>query len=308
MLVKTNHPLHRCMAMLCSCGIFLLGALSGQARAFLVETTDGGLPIRWPTANAGFYINAAGGPVGSLAALQAALATWSNVSASNFSFTYKGTTSSTNDGDNDGRNIICFGDLGAGYGSTLALNTFWFNTQTGVLNDSDIRLNTAFDWAADRSPYALDVQTLALHELGHALSLKDLYGGSDTAKVMYGYCSEGILKRSLTPDDMSGIAYLYPGAGTTTTTTIKAGTTTTTIDPGAPCPAQYVLGPGHPQLDKLRAFRDGVLSRSAVGRRIMHIYYDHADSITTVLERSPALRAAARRFFEAAALLAAGRH
>ena len=78
--------------------------------------------------------------------------------------------------------------------------------------------------------------------------------------------------------------------------------TTSIYVPPVPCPAEYALGPDHPCLEPLRAFRDGVLSRSALGRRIIELYHDHAAGIRQALERSPALRAAARIVCEAAAL------
>ena len=71
---------------------------------------------------------------------------------------------------------------------------------------------------------------------------------------------------------------------------------------GSSCPAKAALGNDNPNLEKLRAFRDGPLAQSEAGRRITRIYYEHAGSITAALDRSPALRAAARKFFEAAAL------
>jgi hypothetical protein len=86
-----------------------------------------------------------------------------------------------------------------------------------------------------------------------------------------------------------------------TTTTTLASTTTTTAAPV--CPAKKVLGQDSPKLEKLRAFRDGRLAASAVGRRLIAVYYSHAGSMDAALERSPVLRAAARSFFEAAAWL-----
>ena len=305
--MKNKQTLRHYVAMLCTGSVLVLCACSGQAWGYQVSTTGTGLEIRWPTPSAGFYINTAGGPSGSLSAIKAALQTWTNVSASNFSFAYKGTTTSTNCGSNDGTNITCFGSLGPQEADTLALNTYWFDSTTGYLADSDIEFNTDFAWATDSSPSALDVQTIAVHELGHALSLADLYGSGDTAKVMYGSAEPGEIKRVLTQDDMNGIIHLYPGgAASTTTTTAPSGTTTTTIlVPGGSCPAAYALGQDHPYLEKLRAFRDGPLAHSAPGRRIIRIYYDNAGSINAALERSSALRSAARGFFEAAALLMA---
>jgi hypothetical protein len=86
-----------------------------------------------------------------------------------------------------------------------------------------------------------------------------------------------------------------------TTTTVAPSTTTTTTGGKKLCPAKQVLGADNPKLENLRGFRDSKLAQSAVGRRIINIYYNNADSINAALERSPALRAVTRRFLEAIA-------
>jgi hypothetical protein len=88
-------------------------------------------------------------------------------------------------------------------------------------------------------------------------------------------------------------------SGSTTTTSVAAATTTTTTT--GICPAKKALGENNPKLENLRDFRDSRLAQSAVGRRIINIYYNNADSINAALERSPALKAAARRVLEAIA-------
>ena len=295
--MKNKQPLHS-IAVLFARTIFVLFVCSEYAWGYQVSrVSDSGPEIRWATPSADFYINTAGGPLGTLSAIQAAMKTWTDVSTSKFSFIYRGQTTHTNCGINDGTNITCFASLGAGDANTLARNTYWFSAQTGFLSDSDIEFNTDYAWATDRSMNALDLQTLTLHELGHSLSLEDLKNTGDTAKVMYGFCDLGEIKRSLTQDDKDGITYLYPGGGTTTTTTIITVT----------CPAEYVLGQDHPDLQQLRALRDDVLSRSVVGRRIIQMYYNNSDSINAAIQRSPALRMAARSFFEAAAMLLANK-
>jgi hypothetical protein len=87
-------------------------------------------------------------------------------------------------------------------------------------------------------------------------------------------------------------------SGSTTTSIGGATTTTTTTGGGKSCPAKNVLGSDNPQLENLRDFRDSKLAQSAVGRRIINIYYNNADSINAALECSPALRATARRVLE----------
>ena len=301
--MNNKRPLHF-IAVLCSCTVLMLCAYSEHAYGFKVAKTSGGDEIHWPTPRAAYYINTSGFPSTSLQAIQAALQTWTNVTTSNFSFIYQALTASTAYGVNDGTNLICFGSIGEGYESTLALNTFWYTAQ-GQLLDSDIKFNDSFVWATNSSAMAYDVQSIALHELGHALALEDLYAAGDTANVMYYKFNEGQVKRVLQQDDKEGITYLYSGNGSTTTTSTPSGTTTTTI--AVPCPAEYVLGQDHPGIESLRAFRDGPLAQSAVGRRLAQIYYNNADSINAALDRSPALRAAARKFFEAVASLVRSR-
>ena len=90
---------------------------------------------------------------------------------------------------------------------------------------------------------------------------------------------------------------------TTTTTSVEPTTTTTTTVSDKPCPIARTLGDKDPTVERLRAFRDNRLATSAVGRKIIQIYYTNADSIDAALERSPALRAVTRRVLEAIALI-----
>jgi hypothetical protein len=69
------------------------------------------------------------------------------------------------------------------------------------------------------------------------------------------------------------------------------------------CPAQKVLGEANQDLENLRSFRDNTLAKNALGRKAIEVYYNNAESINQALDRSPALRAIAQRFFEAAASL-----
>ena len=93
-----------------------------------------------------------------------------------------------------------------------------------------------------------------------------------------------------------------PGPGSATTTVLSSTTTTTTGSYGS-CPAEKVLGEDNPNLENLRAFRDSTLAQSAVGRKVIQIYYNNADSINAALDSSPALREAARRMLESIAPL-----
>jgi hypothetical protein len=76
--------------------------------------------------------------------------------------------------------------------------------------DSDLVFNTDYQWRIDRPDIGFDVQTTALHEMGHTLGLADLYGKTqfkyDTRQVMHYYTTE---KRALGNGDLTGIWNLY---------------------------------------------------------------------------------------------------
>jgi hypothetical protein len=180
---------------------------------FEVSKTSTGADIKWQNPSETIYVNPDGGPAGSLSAAIAAMQTWTDVVTSSFVFNYGGTTSKTvsDYGSNDGTNIIVFGPMGQN--GTLAENTFWFYPSSGRMIDSDIQINTSYPYATDGSAASYDVQSLLTHEMGHSLSLADLYSSADREKTMYGYGFKGDLsKRTLHQDDMDGITYLYPGS------------------------------------------------------------------------------------------------
>jgi hypothetical protein len=73
---------------------------------------------------------------------------------------------------------------------------------------------------------------------------------------------------------------------------------TTTTTTTTPCPAEQVLGADNPDLESLRHFRDSTLANSFWGVKFIQIYYNNTGGINAALERSPALRAYARRLLE----------
>jgi len=138
------------------------------------------------------------------AAVQTAASTW-NVPA-NFSFSYTGATAATGY-SYDGVNEVLWKDFGGG--GTIAHAIIWYSGST--ILENDIEFNDYYSWSAAASCPGgqFDVETIALHELGHWLCLSDLYDPADSAKVMYGYGSTGTTKRALTADDIAGIRYIY---------------------------------------------------------------------------------------------------
>ena len=204
--------------------LFILNLWYSNVFAYQVNKTAGGADIKWFNPNVTYYINSSMGPSNNLPAFQAAMQTWTDVVTSYFTFVYGGTTTSSSCGTNDGANIVCYGSMGLN--GILAQNMVWYNSSSGQIMDCDIKFNTSYPWATDGSPSAFDVQNVGTHELGHSLSLADLYSAADSEKTMYGYSAAGeTKKRTLDQDDINGITYLYPGDATppTGTITINSG-------------------------------------------------------------------------------------
>ncbi len=68
--------------------------------------------------------------------------------------------------------------------------------------------------------------------------------------------------------------------------------------PSTGCPAGKILGQDNPKLENLRNFRDSRLAQCAIGRKVIQIYYNNADSINEALDSSPALKAFTSRVLE----------
>jgi hypothetical protein len=102
----------------------------------------------------------------------------------------------------------------------------------------------------------------------------------------------------------------YCGSGkcatsASTCTGPNSSTTTTDCPVGGciddVCTWELALGKDNPGLEQIRDFRDSTLAQSAVGRKIIQIYYNNTGSINAALDRSPALRAGTRWFLLAIA-------
>ena len=191
--------------------IFISSFWCSSAFAYKVKKTKNGKIIKWNTNTVTYYVNPSGGPPDSLAAIQAAMKTWTGVPSSSFHFVYGGPTTSTVRNPNDGINIIYFRKMGNK--ARVARNYVQWNKESGELYDSDIVFNTAHKLsAADKCPEdSYDIQSILTHELGHALILNELCKQTHDEKTMYWKENKGdTKKRTLDQDDIDGISYLYP--------------------------------------------------------------------------------------------------
>ncbi len=136
--------------------------------------------------------------------VDAGTATW-NAAGSGFTFVDGGRTTATI--ASDGKSVISWA-----YGlpsGVIAQSSSW--SGGGIVQEADIRYNNDYDWG-DGSPGSgtMDVQSIAMHEVGHWLVLNDLYGPGDTAKVMYGFGDYESVARTLSAGDVAGIKWIYP--------------------------------------------------------------------------------------------------
>ncbi|MCZ6506926.1 MAG: matrixin family metalloprotease [Acidobacteria bacterium] len=74
--------------------------------------------------------------------------------------------------------------------------------------------DTEHQWVIGRRPGGFDIETVALHEIGHILGLAH---SNVAGSVMFPSVSSNLTKRSLTADDISGIQNLYPPVAAPTT-------------------------------------------------------------------------------------------
>lgn len=188
------------LAVLTSCAPFDPEATCGFAKVNGLRVNAAQLPIL-------FRVHSSAPPQ-ALADIMAAANTWN--SAVGFSLIVVAPVSIGAALDHDGYNIV--------YWPTVQTFTDFKHGVTrnyrsgSLIYESDIQVN-AYDYvfhfsADDATPWSteVDLQSLMVHEFGHALGLDHL---EDPSSVMYGYGSSGDIKRDLSPQDLSNIQCGY---------------------------------------------------------------------------------------------------
>ncbi len=145
--------------------------------------------------------------------VQAAYATWRNVSCSYVDFTFAGTRASAGTpGDAFSVSAIWVTSaddpfyaqaLGGGEAVAAAIPL----TYAGAVTGCDIYLNKVdFSWNVTGSSVSVDLQTAITREIGHCLGLAD---GFDEASVMFGIIEPGNVRRTLSATDEAQLCTLY---------------------------------------------------------------------------------------------------
>lgn len=165
-------------------------------------------------------------------ALARAAATWSGVDSATVRFEFQGMTAALPEVV-DGRTTIGFLDR-PDLDQVLGVTSFLLDSTTGAIVEADVFFNSRFVWSvsAEGTPGRVDLESVALHELGHLLGLGHSAIG-ETERTSSGnrrllatgasmfpiaMMAGSVAERVLHPDDVAGVSDLYPAANTVNTT------------------------------------------------------------------------------------------
>ena len=142
-------------------------------------------------------------PLSALPTIQRAFESWSSPSGSFLVFDYAGET--LGGVANDGKNIVSWGRID-GRSRVLAATLWWFDTNTNRLTEFDMILDIQERWTMRNTSVNIDLETVVLHEAGHALGL----GHTNASLVMNAVYQPGNVIRILGEIDINVIREIYP--------------------------------------------------------------------------------------------------
>jgi len=158
--------------------------------------------------------NAQGLPAGFIAAnVAGAMDEWEVYGGAIFGDLLVDYAASFNNGDLDGVNSVTFGQYPEA--GVIAVANVWGYflgpPRSREIIEADVLFDEDFAWGdGEFDATVMDLLNIAVHEIGHAAGMGDLYDIGANQETMYGYSTEGeIIKRDLYIGDIAGITKLY---------------------------------------------------------------------------------------------------
>jgi Matrixin/Carboxypeptidase regulatory-like domain len=210
----------------------LIFAHARPATAYLkfgVRVNDRTVTLKWAQMPVRYFVTSQGVPGVAAdpfrAAVGRAFATWQELPTASITYDFAGFTSALPDED-DGMSTLGFLNKPE-LDRVLATTSFLIDDATGTTIESDIFFNSAFPWsvAENGDSGRFDVQSIALHEIGHLSGLGHSAIGETELRETGGrrviaaesimfpiaFAAGSIAGRTLKADDIAGISDLYPG-------------------------------------------------------------------------------------------------
>jgi len=203
---------------------------SDPASAYLKLGTQGDrgtVALRWEEFPVRYFItNAAGGGVSATQlrdAVVSAFSRWDAVETADTTSEFVGFTGARPN-DDDGLTVIGFENR-PDQDRTLGATSFLIDTLTGEIVEAEIYLNSFFQWsiAANGQADRFDVESIAVHEVGHLLGLghsalgeTELRNGgreviaAESVMFPVAFSAGSTTGRTLKADDIAGISDTYP--------------------------------------------------------------------------------------------------
>jgi Matrixin len=195
---------------------------------FGIRVNDRTITLKWAQLPVRYFLS--DGTVPGVAAdafrtaVAGAFATWQEVPTASITYEFAGFTSARPDED-DGISTLGFVNRPE-LDRVLATTSFVVDQSTGAPIESDILFNSAFPWSVAQNGESgrFDVQSIALHEIGHlsglghsALGETELRetGGrrvlaAESVMFPIAFAAGSVAGRTLRADDIAGISDLYP--------------------------------------------------------------------------------------------------